>query len=81
LGGLNYRREYYPRASELLKQAAAKRADDGEIYYYLGAAQHQLKQWSDCKGSLEKATTLNLPAQFAEKSRSLLAECTENATQ
>lgn len=80
LGILNYRREYYPRASELLKQAAIKLTDDAELFYYLGAAQHQLKQWSDCKPNLEKATSLNLPSTHAESAKRLLSDCTENAT-
>ena len=79
LGILNYRRDYYARAADLLKQAAAKRADDAEIIYYLGAAQHQLKQWPDCKATFERATNLNLPPALAEKAKGFLAACTENA--
>jgi Flp pilus assembly protein TadD len=32
----NYRSGHYAQAAELLKQAAAKRADDPELLYYLG---------------------------------------------
>lgn len=79
LGILSFRREYYPRAGELLKQAAAKRNDDAELLYYLGAVQHQLKQWADCKLTLERAVTLNLPTALAGRAKGLLAECAESA--
>jgi len=49
LGILNYRRGYYPRAGELLKQAIAQRKNDPELLYYLGEVRHQLKQWDVCK--------------------------------
>src|SRR5262249_1811862 len=59
LGILNYRRGFNPQAAELLKEAAAKRKDDPELLYYLGEVHHQLKQWDECKGVLERALTLN----------------------
>jgi tetratricopeptide (TPR) repeat protein len=77
LGILNYRREFYPRASELLKEAAAKRKDDPELLYYLGSAHQQLKQWSDCKETLERALSLNLSSGLADKAKQALADCSE----
>jgi tetratricopeptide (TPR) repeat protein len=80
LGIQTYRREYYARAADLLKEAAAKRGDDAEALYYLAESQRQLKQWPACKASLERASSLNLPAALADKAKSALAECTEAAS-
>jgi tetratricopeptide (TPR) repeat protein len=79
LGILNYRRELYPQAVELLKEAIAKRKDDPELLYYLGEVHHQLKQWDECKGVLERALKLNLPPGLADDARRALADCSEPA--
>jgi tetratricopeptide (TPR) repeat protein len=81
LGILNYRRGLYPQAVELLKQAIAKRKDDPESLYYLGEVHHQLKQWDECKGALERALTLNLSPGLADDARGALAECSEMVPQ
>ena len=77
LGVQNYRREYYVRAADLLREAAIKRSDDPEVLYYLGEAQRQIKQWADCKASIERALTLNLVQALAEKAKAALNECSE----
>ena len=77
LGILTYRRELYPRAAELLKEAAAKRKDDPELLYYLGSAHQQLKQWSECKDTLQRALSLNLSSGLADKAKQALADCSE----
>ena len=77
LGILNYRRAYYPQSLELLKEAAAKRKEDPQVLYYLGEVYHQLKQYSECKETLERALTLNLSPGLADDARSALAECSE----
>jgi len=46
LGIFSYRRDFYPRAAELLREALATRKDDPELVYYLGQVHHQLKQWT-----------------------------------
>jgi tetratricopeptide (TPR) repeat protein len=79
LGILNYRRAYYPQSVELLKEAAAKRKDDPQVLYYLGEVYHQLKQYTECKGVLERALTLNLSPGLADDARRALAECSETA--
>jgi tetratricopeptide (TPR) repeat protein len=79
LGILHYRRGYYPQSIELLKEAAAKRKDDPELAYYLGEIYHQLKQYTECKGALERALTLNLSPGLADDARRALAECSETA--
>ena len=80
LGIQNYRREYYARAADLLKEAALKRSDDPEVLYYLGEAQRQVKQWDECKASLERALGLNLASALADKAKAALAECSESAS-
>jgi tetratricopeptide (TPR) repeat protein len=77
LGILTYQRELYSRSVELLKEAAAKRKDDPELLYYLGSAHQQLKQWSDCKETLERALSLNLSSGVADKAKQALADCSE----
>jgi tetratricopeptide (TPR) repeat protein len=79
LGILNYRRAYYPQSLELLKEAAAKRKEDPQVLYYLGEVHHQLKQYSECKDTLERALTLNLSPGLADDARRALAECSEAA--
>jgi tetratricopeptide (TPR) repeat protein len=81
LGIINYRRGAYPQAMELLKEAAAKRKDDPEVLYYLGEMYHQLKQYTECKSTLERALTLNLSPGLAGDAKSALAECSESPPQ
>jgi tetratricopeptide (TPR) repeat protein len=75
LGILNYRRGYYPQSADLLKLAATKSKDDPELLYYLGQSQHQLKQWNDCKDTLQRATSLGLSPKLAGEAKPTLADC------
>src|SRR5262245_2541098 len=79
LGILNYRRAFYPQSVDPLKEAAAKRKDDPEVLYYLGEVYRQLKQYTECKGELERALTLNLSPGLADDARRALAECSETS--
>src|SRR6266446_183304 len=79
LGLLNYRRGFYPQSVELLKEAAAKRKDDPEVLYYLGEVHRQLKQYTECKGELERALTLKISPGLADDARRALAECSETS--
>ena len=81
LGILNYRRDYYPRAVDLLKEAAAKRPEDAEILYYLGETHRQLKQWAECKNTLERAASLRLPSALADRAKAALANCEDSLAQ
>jgi tetratricopeptide (TPR) repeat protein len=81
LGILSYRRGFYPQSVELLKEAAAKRKDDPEILYYLGEVHRQLKDYTECKGELERALSLNLSPGLASDAKSALGECTEASPQ
>ena len=75
LGILNYRRGFYPPSAELLKFATTKSKDDPELLYYLGQTQHQLKQWNDCKDTLQRATSLGLSPKLAGEAKPTLADC------
>src|SRR5262249_12936202 len=78
LGILNYRRGYLPQSAELLKEAAAKRKDDPETAYYLGEVYHQLKQYEECKETLQRALGLNLSSStLVEDAKRALADCSE----
>jgi tetratricopeptide (TPR) repeat protein len=77
LGIMTYQRELYARSAELLKEAAAKRKDDPELLYYLGASHHQLKQWSECKTTMERALGLELTPGLTDSAKQSLAECSE----
>jgi len=79
LGVVSYRRQLYPQSVALLEEAARTRKDDPELFYYLGAARQQLKQWSECKAALERASSLNLPSELAESAKRALGECSELA--
>ena len=77
LGILNYRRGYYQQSAELLKKLAANQKDDSEILYYLGQAYRQLKQWDECKETLARTASLNVPPKLAEEAKSALADCSD----
>jgi tetratricopeptide (TPR) repeat protein len=81
LGILDYRRGFYPQSSELLKEAAAKRKDDPELLYYLGRAHQQLKQYNECKETLQRALNLNLSSGLADSAKNALTDCTEMSSQ
>jgi tetratricopeptide (TPR) repeat protein len=78
LGILSYRRGFYPQSVELLKEAAAKRKDDPEVLYYLGEVHRQLKDYTECRGELERALTLNLSPGLADDARRALADCSDS---
>jgi tetratricopeptide (TPR) repeat protein len=77
LGLLSYRRELYPRAEELLREAVAKKENDWELLYYLGQTHFKLKQWKECQTLLGRAVAVNNTAPLANDARRTLAECSE----
>jgi Flp pilus assembly protein TadD len=79
LGILSYRRGSYRRAAELLQLAAAKQNDDPELLYYLGMSHYQLKQYVDAQVELDRALSLNLAPEEAEKARLALQQCCNDA--
>jgi tetratricopeptide (TPR) repeat protein len=71
----DYRSGHYAQSAELLKQVAAKHADDPELLYYLGMSYYQLKRPTEAKGPLQRALGMNLPPKLAEEATRALADC------
>jgi len=74
-GIVNYRRGFYPQAAELLSQAATKQKDNPELFYYLGEANRQLKEWSKCDSALQRAVSLSLSPKLSDEAHTALSEC------
>jgi len=74
LGVLAYRHGEFSRAAQLLQESSQTLTNDGELYYYLGMAQYQLKHLPQSKTALQRALTLNITAKPAEDARKVLAE-------
>ena len=66
---------------ELLSEASAKLQNDGEVLYYLGAADYEAKHLEDCRTALERAVRLSLPDDLADNAKRILAACAENVRQ
>ena len=76
LGIFSYQRQLYPRAAELLEQAARTLKDDAELLFYLGATFHELKQWTGCKAALERGVSLGLSPTLAGEAKQGIVDCT-----
>jgi len=74
LGVIVYRTGDFSRAASLLQESAGKRADDAEVFYYLGAAQAKLKQRQESQKSLKHALELKLKPDLAAEAQRLLKE-------
>lgn len=73
LGVLAYRRGDYNRAALLLQDSSQKLANDGEVYYFLGMSQYQLKRPA-AKPSLQRALALNVSSKYADDAKKVLQE-------
>jgi tetratricopeptide (TPR) repeat protein len=73
-GVIVYRMGDFNRAASLLRESAGKRAQDAELFYYLGAAQSKLKQKTESRQSLQKALELKLKPELAAEAQKLLKE-------
>ncbi len=73
LGILSYYQAQYARSAGLLRESMAKSKDDGELYYYLGMDDYQLKQTKESKQALEWALTLKIPDKLAAEAKRTLA--------
>ena len=62
-----------------MTEASAKRPDDAELLYYIGAVHYQLNDWTKCNETLARAVSLTLPPDLAEQATRTLAECAQNA--
>ena len=74
LGILAYRRTDYTRSAQLLQESAQKRNDDAELLYYLGMAHYKLKEQKASKDALQRALALNVPGNFADEAKRVIAE-------
>ena len=74
LGVLAFRRANYSAAAQYLKQSIQARNNDGELFYYLGMAEYQLKSKTESKVALQQAVALNIQAKLADEARRVLAE-------
>ena len=74
MGAILIQKGDYGRAVNLLKESAAKNSADAEVFYYLGAAQFQLKRRAESKVNLQQALTLKLSGLQADAARQMLGE-------
>jgi len=74
IGIINFQQGDFTRAVSVLKECSIKANTDPEIFYYLGAAQLQLKQRIAGKTSLQQALTLKLSGPLADSAKQLLSE-------
>lgn len=74
LGILAYRCGDYSHSAQFLKQGIQKQNNNGELLYYLGKADYQLKLRQESKDALQRALSLNLQANLAADARKVLAE-------
>ena len=74
LGVLAYRRGDFSRSAQLLGESSQTLTNDGELFYYLGMAQYQLKHMPQSKAALQRALTLKIQGKSADDARKVLAE-------
>lgn len=74
LGILSYRKGEYRRAIELLTESQQKRAEDGELFFYLGMAHYQLKENAESKSALERALQWKIEPKLSDQATKILAE-------
>ena len=74
LGILSYFQQKYSRSAELLQESIANGSADGEMYYYLGMDDYQLKQSRDSKQALQRALAMNIPDKQIAEAKRVLAE-------
>jgi Flp pilus assembly protein TadD len=73
-GIIVYQQGDFARATSLLKDSLKRSSNDAELLYYLGMAQHSLKQIAESRVSLQRALAANLRADLATEARRILAE-------
>ncbi len=72
LGLLSYRTGNYSRAASLLQECTRASTNEAELWYFLGMAQHQLKDQTAASKSLKRALELNLKSDLALEARRTL---------
>jgi len=74
LGVLTYRRADYTRAVQLLQDSSQTLSKDGEVFYFLGMSQYQLKRPLPAKQALQQALALNVSSKYADDAKKVLKE-------
>jgi tetratricopeptide (TPR) repeat protein len=74
LGILSYRKNEYRRAIELLTESQQKRAEDGELFFYLGMAHYKLKETVESKAALQRALQWKVEPKLNDQATKILAE-------
>lgn len=74
LGLLAYRHGDYAQAAQLLRKNSERLNKSGQLLYYFGKAEYQLKQKRESKDALQRALNLNLQSDLAVDARKTLAE-------
>lgn len=74
LGLLAYRRGDYAKAAQLLNESVQTLNNDGQLLYYLGKADYQLKQKQESRDAFQRALKLNLESDLAADAQKALAE-------
>jgi len=73
LGVRAYRRGEWPQAVKWLHESARNRVTDAQLFLYLGLAQRELNQSTECTESLRKALSLGLKAAEVGQANKTLA--------
>ena len=74
LGKIAYRQGDFSNAITFLQESSAKRAEDAEVFYFLGMAHYQRKAKEESKSALERALALGPTAPFAPEIKKTLSE-------
>jgi tetratricopeptide (TPR) repeat protein len=76
-GIILFRQGNYSRSASLLEESARARPTDAEVLYYLGMAQHQLKDRTASTRSLQRSVELGLREDLATEAGRILAATNE----
>lgn len=72
LGMITYRQGNYARAKSFLEESFRQLSSDAEVAYYLGMAQHNLKERASSVRSLQKAQELGLKSDLALEAKKVI---------
>jgi tetratricopeptide (TPR) repeat protein len=72
-GIILFQQKNYSRALDPLLQSAAQTPNDGELFFYIGSAQFQLKR-PEAKATLKQALTLKLTPEQMDATKKMLTQ-------
>ena len=73
LGWVLYKRQAYPQAETLLREAAEKLPNNAEVLYHLGLAQKELGKTAEARANLERSLEINASHPGAAAARTAIA--------